>query len=39
MLGKAEMEVKYPDPESHLLYQQVLRRHHGLYAALEKMKF
>ena len=39
MLGKGEMEVKHPDPESHRLYQQILKRHHELYTALEKVNF
>jgi sugar (pentulose or hexulose) kinase len=39
LLGKHEIEVRYPDPESHRLYQKILKRHHELYTALEKMKF
>jgi sugar (pentulose or hexulose) kinase len=39
MLGRDEMEVKPPYPESHRLYQQILKRHHELYTALEKTKF
>lgn len=39
MLGQDEMEVKHPDAESHRLYQQILKRHHKLYVALEQGKF
>jgi glycerol kinase len=38
MLGKDDMEVRHPDPESHRLYQEILKRHHELYMALERGK-
>jgi xylulokinase/glycerol kinase len=39
MLGRDEMEVRYPNPELHRQYQQILKRHHELYMALERGKF
>jgi xylulokinase/glycerol kinase len=38
MLGKDDMEVRHPDPESHRLYEEILKRHHELYMALERGK-
>ncbi|MGQ9630875.1 MAG: xylulokinase [bacterium] len=34
MIDESEMDAKYPDPGSHRLYQEIVKRHHELYIAL-----